>query len=117
MAVIRIVDLKVRAIIGAHPWEKINKQELVLNISVEYDAAKASQSDSLKDALNYEALAQKVIKLVERSQYALLEKLIAKVKGLLMADKRIDRIFIRIDKPQAIAQARCVSLELWASRI
>ena len=78
MAIIRINDLKVRTIIGAHPWERVNKQELVINITIEYDASKACHSDKLKDALNYESVAAKAIKIAERSRYTLLEKLAGK---------------------------------------
>ncbi len=41
MAVIRINDLKVRVLIGAYSWERVNKQELIINITIEYDASKA----------------------------------------------------------------------------
>ena len=34
MAVIRINDLKVRTLIGAYSWEKVNKQEVVINITI-----------------------------------------------------------------------------------
>ncbi len=116
MATIRIVDLKVRTIIGVHAWERANKQELLLNITLEYDAAQACQSDKLSDALNYEAVAIRVMKLVERSRYLLLEKLTARVLQAIMADKRVEGAFVRIDKPQAIPQARYVSFELFAER-
>lgn len=42
IATIRIHDLKVRAIIGTHAWERDNKQDLILNVTIAYDAAKAA---------------------------------------------------------------------------
>ena len=81
MAVIRINDLKVRTLIGAYSWERVNKQELVINITIEYDASKACRSDKLKDALNYESVAAKAIKTAERSRYTLLEKLASQAFG------------------------------------
>jgi D-erythro-7,8-dihydroneopterin triphosphate epimerase len=116
MAVIRIIDLKARAIIGTHPWERKNKQEIMINITIEYDAAKASKSDKLQDALNYEAVANKVLGLVERSSCLLLEKLTAKALDIVMADKRVRYAVVRIDKPQAIALAKAVSFELMGER-
>ncbi len=116
MALIRIIDLKARAIIGTHPWERKNKQEIILNITIEYDAAKASKSDKLKDALNYEEVANKALRLIERSSYLLLEKLTARVLDIVMADKRVVSAWVRIDKPQAIAQAKAVSFELMGQR-
>ena len=116
MGIIRINDLKVRALIGANAWERVNKQELVINITIEYDAAKACRSDKLKDALNYESVALNAIKITERSRYTLLEKLVAKLLAGIMADQRVERAYVRIDKPHALAQARCVSFELSAER-
>jgi len=112
MAVIRINDLKVRTLIGAYSWEKVNKQELVINITVEYDASKACFSDKLIDALNYESVAAKAIKTAERSRHTLLEKLASKLLAGIMCDQRVERAYVRVDKPQALAQARCVSFEL-----
>jgi FolB domain-containing protein len=111
MAVIRIIDLKARAVIGTHPWERKNAQEIIINITIDYDAAKASKSDKLKDALNYEAVANSVLRLVERSSCLLLEKLTAKVLDIV-----IECAVVRIDKPQAIAQAKAVSFELIGER-
>jgi D-erythro-7,8-dihydroneopterin triphosphate epimerase len=116
MAVIRINDLKVRALIGANSWEKINKQELFIHITLEYDASKASASDRLKDALNYETVAAKAIKTAEGSRHVLLEKLGAKLLAGVMSDPRVSFAQVRIDKPQALPQAKCVSFELSAEK-
>jgi D-erythro-7,8-dihydroneopterin triphosphate epimerase len=116
MAIIRINDLKVRILIGAYPWEKVNKQELVINITMEYDASKACLSDKLKDALNYDSVAAKVIKIAERSHHTLLEKLASKLLAGIMSDRRVLAAHVRVDKPQALPQARCVSFELSAER-
>ena len=116
MSVIRINDLKVRALIGVNAWERVNKQELIINITIAYDSTKASRSDRLNDALNYEDVANKVIKTVERSRYTLLEKLVAKLLQGVMADRRVQAAHVRVDKPHALALARCVSFELSAER-
>ncbi|MBI4309575.1 MAG: dihydroneopterin aldolase [Candidatus Omnitrophica bacterium] len=116
MAIIHIRDLNARAIIGIHPWERANKQDVLINITIEYDGTKASQSDRVKDALDYAALANKAVKIVERSRCYLLEKLASQVLKGIMADKRINRAVVRLDKPQALPQAKSVSYELSAQR-
>ena len=116
MALIRICDLKVRAIIGAHPWERVNKQDLMVNLTIEYDSLKASRSDRLKDALDYEALANKLVKAIEKSRFQLLEKLADVLLKAVMQDKRINTAVIRLDKPHAIGAAKGVSIELSAER-
>ena len=112
MAIIDIVDLKVRTIIGTHPWERKNKQELIINLSLEYNAQKASRTDKLQDALDYEQITNTVIRTVEKSRCLLLEKLANKIVLQLKAFKDIQSVIVRIDKPQAIAQARCISYKV-----
>ncbi len=112
MGIITIDGLKVRGILGAHPWERKNKQDLIITIRLSYDAKKASQSDRLKDALDYEALTQGITELIERSKYQLLEKLTAKVLAAVMSKTGVIEAFVRIDKPQAIPNAQTVGFEL-----
>ncbi len=116
MAVIRIHDLCIRAIIGTHSWERENKQDIVLNIKVEYNASDPAKSDILKDALNYEAMAENAVRIVKRSRCLLLEKLAAKVLDGIMSDQRILEASVRVDKPQALAQAKSVSVEISKER-
>ena len=112
MATIDIVDLKVRTIIGTHPWERKNKQELIINISLDYDSQKASRSDKLQHALDYEQIAKTVVKTAENSRCFLLEKLAAKIIERLKIYKSLQKVSLRIDKPQALAQARCISYRI-----
>ena len=116
MSVIRINDLKVRALIGVYSWERANKQELVINIVIQYDASKACLSDKLKDSLNYESVAAKAVRIVERSRYNLLEKLVCKLLEGIMSDRRVSSAHVRVDKPHALPQAKGVSFELSAER-
>ena len=112
MGTIRIHDLNFRSIIGAYSWERTNKQDVIVNLTLEYDSSKAAKSDRLKDALDYEVLAQKIGRIVEGSRYQLLEKLAAKVMAGIMADKRVQWAKVRLEKPHAIAHAQSVSFEL-----
>ncbi len=116
MALIYINDLKIRALIGTHAWERDNPQDVIVNMVIEYDSTQAQKSDKIKDALDYEALVKKITQAVERSHCFLLEKLAQDVLMVLKRDKRITGACVRLDKPQAIAQARSVGLELSFSR-
>ena len=113
MSTIPINDLRLRAFIGTHPWERKNKQDLILNLAICYDASKASRSDRLKDALDYEALTERVGRAVQRSRHYLLEKLAAKVLDVVFtADPRVSGAWVRLDKPHAIGEARSASFYL-----
>jgi D-erythro-7,8-dihydroneopterin triphosphate epimerase len=109
MATVEIVDLRIRTLIGTKSWERKNKQEILINLTLTYDATKASLSDKLSDALDYEQITNDLIKTVEGSRCLLLEKLADKILGKLKSYKRLQAATLRIDKPQAIPQARHIS--------
>lgn len=112
MAVIRITDLKLRTIIGTNDWERDTKQDVVINITIDYDAHKASISDNIKDTLDYKTLTKKIIQEVETSSFFLLEKLARTALQIIMQHPLVNKATVRIDKPHAIRFAETVSVEV-----
>ena len=112
MATIRITDLQLRTIIGINDWERHEKQDVVINIWIEYDAKKAAKSDSVKDTIDYKEITKKIIKKVEASQYYLLEKLADTILNIVADYSKVKAVTVRVDKPQALRFARSVSVEL-----
>lgn len=117
MATIRIKNLKVRTIIGTNDWERDTPQDIIINIRITFDAAKACKSDRIEDTIDYKALKKKIMAFVEQSRYYLLEKLTAQVLRLVMENPRVEKGIVRIDKPLALRYADSVSLELEESRV
>ena len=111
MAIIRIVDLKARTIIGTYPWERKNKQDLIINITMEYDSTKAAKSDNIKDALDYDRISKKVMATIDASSFHLLEKLAATLLKVVLSDKRVINAKVKLDKPHAISEAKYISFE------
>ncbi len=114
MATIRITDLTLQAIIGTNDWEREVKQEVVINVTLEFNAAKATQSDNLKDTVDYKVLTKRIIQLVEHSQFFLIEKLADSILKLALDNKRVLSAAVRVDKPLALRFAKSVSIELKA---
>ena len=112
MATIRVSDLKLRAIIGTNDWERNTKQDVTINVTLEFDAAPAAQSDNLKDTVDYKTMTKKIIKTVEESHFFLLEALTNTVLNIALEDKRVSAASVRVDKPQALRFADSVSLEI-----
>lgn len=111
MTTIRITDLKLKAIIGINPWERKNKQDVIINLSLDFDASKASKSDNIQDTIDYKALKKRIILLVKSSKFFLLEKLVEEVLILTMNDPKVLKATVRIDKPKALRFAKSVSIE------
>ena len=116
MAIIRITDLRLSAIIGIFDWERTQKQEVVINLEIECDLSKAAKSDRIEDTLDYKALNKRIIKHIEESQYFLIEKMADQVLQLVMENAAVTHAKVRIDKPGALRFSRSVSVEFEARR-
>ena len=112
MATIRITNLRLRAVIGINDWERDIKQDVVINVTMEFDADRAAKSDNIKDTVDYKAITKKIIKLVEGSQFFLLEALADRILTIAMEDRKVLSAAVRVDKPQALRFADSVSVEL-----
>lgn len=115
-AVITITDLRIPAIIGTNSWERKQRQTVIVNLSVSYDARQAVRTDALSQALDYKALKQKVIAFVKKSRFKLLEKLTFEVLNLALQEPRVLSVKVCIDKPKALRYAKSVSVCMSASR-
>lgn len=112
MATIRITNLRLRALIGINDWEREAKQDVVINIALDYDAKSAIASDDLSKTVDYKAMTKKIIHEVEKSEFFLLEKLADCVLNIVMQSPLVQQASVRIDKPQALRFADSVSVEV-----
>ncbi len=112
MATVCITNLRLRAIIGANEWERNIQQDLIINVKFDYDSTKAQSSDQLKEAVDYKTMTKKIIQVVEKSSYQLIEKLADVVIAIVLEPKQVKSATVRIDKPQALRFADSVSVEL-----
>lgn len=116
MAIIRITDLTLKAIIGTNAWERTTKQTIVINALIEYDSKKAAETDNIREAVDYKAITKAILSRTANSKFRLLEALTDCVLKIIMANKQVRRASVRIDKPRALRFAKSVSLELSAKR-
>jgi dihydroneopterin aldolase/D-erythro-7,8-dihydroneopterin triphosphate epimerase len=113
---IQIKDLLLRTIIGINDEERRNRQDVIINITLEADTRAAGQSDDINDAVNYRSLTKSIIQLVENSQFYLVEKLAAEIAGLCLNDPRVVRAIVTVEKPGALRFARSVGVTIYRTR-
>lgn len=112
---IHIKNLRLRTYIGFNEEELIKKQDVVINIYIDYDASKPMQSDSVDNACNYKILTKKIIEQVESHRFKLLEKMASDIMAIIKKDKIIKQAIVEIDKPHALRFADSVSINYkWA---
>ena len=87
-----------------------NKQDIIVNVNINYCAEKATTSDDMTDALNYRTITKRIIALVENNRFSLLEKLTNDILSIAAEHDWVDSAEVEVDKPHALRFADSVSL-------
>ena len=112
-----IRDLTVMTVIGTRPDERLARRPLVVNVVMKCPLAPAGLSDDLMLSVNYQAVAEELIKLGLNSSFLLIEAF-AENAARLILDKfePVQSVTIAIDKPHAIGGAVSVGVEITRQR-
>ena len=116
MARIRVKDLRLRTYIGIKEEEILNRQDVLINLTILYPAAAAVEENQIDQALNYRTITKAVIRHVEDNRFALLERLTQELLDLVMAYEQVVYAEVEVDKPHALRFAESVSITLSAER-
>jgi len=109
---IHIRDLMLRCIIGFNDDERREKQDVIINIILDADLSDACSTDNVDDSVDYKIVKKKIISLVERSSYNLLERLAAEIARVCLENRRVKKVTVTVDKPGALRFARSVAVEI-----
>ncbi|TQF00429.1 MAG: dihydroneopterin triphosphate 2'-epimerase [Spiribacter salinus] len=113
---IHIKDLRLRTFIGFNDEEQRKRQDVVVNIRIDYDALPAARGDAVAEALDYKTITKEVIAHVEDNRFLLLEKLVNDIVEIAMAHRPAVQAEVEVDKPHALRFSDSVSLTMSASR-
>jgi FolB domain-containing protein len=111
-----IKDLLARGIIGINDEERVNLQDILINIVLFTDLNKAGETDDIADCVNYRTIAKKVIAHAESSRRFTVEALAGDVARLCMEDPRVQKVRVRVEKPGAVRFSKSVGVEIERSR-
>ena len=110
MDIIYLHGLKVDCVIGVWEWERQITQTLTIDLDMGFDISTAAKSDQLEDTLSYKDVSKRVVSFVEQSEYALVEKLIEEIAGLLLAEFPVKWCRVKINKFGAVRGAKDVGV-------
>jgi FolB domain-containing protein len=112
-----IKNLLVRGIIGINPDERVNRQDIRVNLTLWADTRRAAASDDIADAVNYRTVAKAVIKHIEEGQPLLVERLVAELARLcFQLDPRVQAVEVMVEKPGAVRFAESVGIAIYRTR-
>jgi dihydroneopterin aldolase/D-erythro-7,8-dihydroneopterin triphosphate epimerase len=113
---ILIKDLLVRCVLGLSVEERREKQDVVINVVLFANLAKAGRSDRPEDTVDYRAVKKDILALTDGSQYHLVEALAQRVAEACLAYGPVERVQVMVEKPGALRFARSVAVEIERSR-
>lgn len=113
---IHVRDIRARCIVGVNPEERIRKQDVAINLTLHADLRPAGASDELADTVDYKAIADEVVEMVEGSSFGLLERLAQRIAEICLAHDGVQRVGVLVEKPAALRFARTVGVEIVRER-
>mgnify|MGYP003513654981 FL=1 len=116
MARIRVKDLRLRTYIGIKEEEILNRQDVLINLTILYPAVAAVRGNDIAHALNYRTITTPIIRHVEDNRFALLERLTQEILDLVMQNQAVSYAEVEVDKPHALRFAESVSITLTSHR-
>jgi len=111
-----IKDFIIEQIIGFYEHEKIKKQKIKFNIALDVNQSSIPDEKDIKSIVDYEKITNKLENLTKSKKYNFLESLAEDSFKEIFKDKRINSVTIKIEKPEAIKNAKSVGVEVFKTR-
>ncbi len=116
MQQIHIKNLRLRTVVGVDDWERRSPQDVIVNLSIEFDGSQAIKSDDVKNTVDYHDLQKRLVQEAKRSSFHLLAALAARIVEIVMEDTKVQKVTVEVDKPRALNFCDSVSVSCSARR-
>lgn len=116
---IRIRDLERPFFVGANATEKGRRQRLRINVWMYVEEDRAHDSDDLADTVSYSDVVRGIDALALSDRHVeLVETVAERVAALALADPRVKRAVVAVEKPDVYAHVGAVGvrIERWRGR-
>ena len=110
MDTVFISGLRADTVIGVYDWERRIRQTVVLDLEMATDTRPAARSDDVAEALDYAAVADRLLSFIEGSTFQLIETLAEGAAEIVQREFGVPWLRLRVTKPGAVAAAREVGV-------
>ncbi len=87
---------------GFEAGERERPQTFEIDLEIDLDLEAARESDQLGDTIDYASLHARIVRLVETTSHALLERLAGELLATAFEDPRIARAEVTVAKPEIL---------------
>lgn len=109
-----IRDLEILGSIGIYEEEKRAPQRIVITVDLWVEDRPAG--DLIKHVVSYEEVVKRIEAIVAAGHINLVETLAERIADACLADARVVKAVVRVEKPDIIANARSVGVEIERAR-
>jgi 7,8-dihydroneopterin aldolase/epimerase/oxygenase len=112
MAVTRIFirNLELLARIGIHGHEQGMPQPVRINVDLEAQAS--PREDSVEEVVDYETIANGIRAIISDGHINLAETLAERIAAMCLADSRVSKARIKVEKLHALQNAEAAGVEI-----
>ncbi len=109
-------DLLLKALIGIYPHERVTPQNVRINMDLWVADTPGAPPSSYAEVVCYEQLVNRAKSLLAEGHVDLVETLAERLAELCLADPRVLRTRVSVEKPDAIPETAGVGVEIERSR-
>ncbi|MCP4933426.1 MAG: dihydroneopterin aldolase [bacterium] len=110
---LRIRDLTLDFFIGIRPHEREKKQRVIINLWMYISYQGRLDSERMEDYVSYSDIIGKIKEIANSDRHVeLVENLAEQIADIALADERIDRLIIDVNKPNIIPEAAGVGVKI-----
>ena len=110
MDIVFIRYLRIDTTIGIYDWERQIRQPVVLDLDMGADIRRAAASDHIDDALNYKAVAKRLIRFVSEAEFQLVETLAEECARIVLDEFNVPWVRLTLNKKGALRGADGVGI-------
>lgn len=115
MSKITIVDLEVQYCVGVTDEERAKPQRLLVTVDMTFDFSSAAVSDRIERTINYQVVADDVLKFGEGRSWKLVEKVADNIAERVLTEYKPQAVMVEVKK-FTVPQARFVSVSTGRAR-
>jgi len=110
MDIVFLRNLKIDTVIGIYDWERKIRQTVILDLEMGADIRRAAASERIEDALDYKAVAKRLIAFVEQSEFQLVETLAENCASIVREEFGVKWLRLSLNKIGAVSGAQDVGV-------
>jgi dihydroneopterin aldolase len=105
-------DLVVPCAIGVYAHEKGKRQNVRINVELNIAEPDAEHHDRITEVVSYDDVVTGIRALADQGHIHLVETLAERIADLCLADRRVNRVRVRIEKLDVLPEAESVGVEI-----